>query len=127
MTYVVVGGGLAGAKAVETLRDEGYTGPITLISTETDRPYERPPLSKGLLLGTDEPDSPFVHEADWYASHDVDLRLGTTVTAVDRSARVVRTDNGDSIAYEYQDVVLNPAYGILAVSDQPTDRAIGAT
>jgi 3-phenylpropionate/trans-cinnamate dioxygenase ferredoxin reductase subunit len=100
MTHVVVGGGLAGAKAVETLRDEGYTGPITLLSTETDRPYERPPLSKGLLLGTDDPDSPFVHKPDWYTSHDVDLRLGTTVKAVDRSAHAVRTDNGDSVAYE---------------------------
>ncbi|NMO54882.1 FAD-dependent oxidoreductase [Actinoplanes sp. TBRC 11911] len=100
MTYVVVGGGLAGAKAVETLRDEGYTGPITLFSTETDRPYERPPLSKGLLLGTDEPDSPFVHESGWYAAHDVDLRLGTTVTAIDRAAKVVRTGEGESVTYE---------------------------
>jgi 3-phenylpropionate/trans-cinnamate dioxygenase ferredoxin reductase subunit len=99
MTHVVVGGGLAGAKAVETLRDEGYTGPITLISTENNRPYERPPLSKGLLLGTDEPDSPFVHDLDWYASHDVDLRLGTTVTAIDRAAKVVRIGD-ESVAYE---------------------------
>jgi 3-phenylpropionate/trans-cinnamate dioxygenase ferredoxin reductase subunit len=100
MTHVVVGGGLAGAKAVETLRAEGFAGPVTLISTETDRPYERPPLSKGLLLGTDDPDSPFVHEPGWYAAHDVDLRLGTTVTRIDRSARVVRTDRGDEVPYE---------------------------
>jgi 3-phenylpropionate/trans-cinnamate dioxygenase ferredoxin reductase component len=100
MTFVVVGGGLAGAKAVETLRDEGYEGPVTLIGAETDRPYERPPLSKGLLLGTDEPDSVFVHAAEWYAAHDVDLRLGTTATAIDRSAKVVRLASGDQVAYE---------------------------
>ncbi|MCO8273619.1 FAD-dependent oxidoreductase [Actinoplanes sp. TRM 88003] len=100
MSYVVVGGGLAAAKAVEALRDEGYQGPVTLIGAETDRPYERPPLSKGLLLGTDEPDSPFVHSLAWYDEHHVDLRLGATVTAVDRSARVVRLAGGDEIAYE---------------------------
>ncbi|WP_433300445.1 NAD(P)/FAD-dependent oxidoreductase [Actinoplanes sp. CA-030573] len=100
MTYVVVGGGLAGAKAVETLRDEGFAGPVTLIGAEAVRPYERPPLSKGLLLGTDEPDSPFVHSAEWYAEHDITLRTGTTVTALDRSAKTVRTNGGDEIAYE---------------------------
>jgi 3-phenylpropionate/trans-cinnamate dioxygenase ferredoxin reductase subunit len=100
MTYVVVGGGLAAAKAVETLRGEGFEGPVTLIGTEDVRPYERPPLSKGLLLGTDKPDSVFVHSPEWYPEHDVTLRSGTTVTAVDRAARVVRTDAGDEIAYE---------------------------
>ncbi|MBU2668534.1 FAD-dependent oxidoreductase [Actinoplanes bogorensis] len=100
MTYVVVGGGLAGAKAVETLRGEGFDGPVTLIAAETDRPYERPPLSKGLLLGTDEPESVFVHTQEWYDDHNVDLRLGVTVTAIDRDARVVRTAGGDDIPYE---------------------------
>ncbi|GAB2611374.1 pyridine nucleotide-disulfide oxidoreductase [Paractinoplanes abujensis] len=99
MTYVVVGGGLAAAKAVETLRDEGFTGPITLIGAETDRPYERPPLSKGLLLGTDEPGGVFVHSVDWYGEKAVDLRLGTTVTAIDRAAEVVRLAEGDEIPY----------------------------
>ncbi len=100
MTYVVVGGGLAGAKAVEALRSEGYDGPITLIGTETDRPYERPPLSKGLLLGTDEPDSVFVHTLEWYAEHTIDLRLGVTVTEIDRNAKVVRLAAGDEVPYE---------------------------
>ena len=72
MTYVVVGGGLAGAKAVETLRGEGFTGAVTLIGSENERPYERPPLSKGLLLGTADPDSLFVHDAEWYAENEVD-------------------------------------------------------
>ena len=62
MNIVVVGAGLAGAKAVEELRTQGYDGDITLIGAESHPPYERPPLSKGLLLGTADPDSVFVHE-----------------------------------------------------------------
>src|ERR1044072_8771216 len=88
-TFVIVGAGLAGAKAAETLRDEGVAGRVVLIGAETERPYERPPLSKGLLLGTAERDSPFVHDSGWYAEHDVDLRTGTTATGIDRSARTV--------------------------------------
>ena len=63
MNIVVVGAGLAGANAVEELREQGYDGDVTLVGAEHHTPYERPPLSKGLLLGTDEPDAPFVHEA----------------------------------------------------------------
>jgi 3-phenylpropionate/trans-cinnamate dioxygenase ferredoxin reductase subunit len=100
MTYVVVGGGLAGAKAVETLRDEGFEGPVTLIGTEDELPYERPPLSKGLLLGSDSVDSTRVHPAEWYPEHDVTLRAGTTVTGIDRAAKLVRLDGGEEIAYE---------------------------
>lgn len=100
MTYVVVGGGLAGAKAVETLRGEGFEGPVTLIGTEDELPYERPPLSKGLLLGTDAVDSTRVHPAQWYPEHDVTLRSGTTVTGIDRAAKLVRIDGGEEIAYE---------------------------
>ena len=62
-TFVIVGGGLAGAKAAETLRAEGYDGEIALFGDETERPYERPALAKGYLLGKDERDSVFVHAA----------------------------------------------------------------
>jgi 3-phenylpropionate/trans-cinnamate dioxygenase ferredoxin reductase subunit len=88
-SFVIAGGGLAAAKAAETLRDEGFDGEIVLLGAEPERPYERPPLSKGYLLGNDERDSVFVHPADWYAKHDVDLRSGTTVTAIDRAAATV--------------------------------------
>ena len=74
MSIVVVGGGLAAANAVEELREQGYDGRIALLGAEPHLPYERPPLSKGLLLGNDEPESAFVHDAGWYAEHDVDLR-----------------------------------------------------
>jgi 3-phenylpropionate/trans-cinnamate dioxygenase ferredoxin reductase component len=83
MNIVIVGAGLAGAKAVEELREQGYEDDITLIGAEHHTPYERPPLSKGLLLGTDEPDKPFVHEASWYADHDVDLVIGEPAAGID--------------------------------------------
>jgi NADPH-dependent 2,4-dienoyl-CoA reductase/sulfur reductase-like enzyme len=90
-SYVIAGGGLAAAKAAETLRDEGFDGEIVLLAAEPERPYERPPLSKGYLLGNDSRDSVYVHPADWYAGHGVDLREGVTVTAIDRGASVVAT------------------------------------
>jgi NADPH-dependent 2,4-dienoyl-CoA reductase/sulfur reductase-like enzyme len=88
-TFVIVGASLAGAKAAEMLRDEGFDGEIVLLGAETERPYERPPLSKGYLLGNDELDSAYVHPEDWYAGHSVDLRMGVTVTAVDPGASAV--------------------------------------
>ena len=93
-TYVIVGASLAGAKAAETLRDEGFDGEIVLLGTEQELPYERPPLSKGYLLGKAERDSIYVHPLDWYPGHDVDLRLGVTVTAIDRDAATVSTAEG---------------------------------
>ncbi|MGW5302713.1 NAD(P)/FAD-dependent oxidoreductase [Streptomyces griseoluteus] len=100
-TFVIVGGGLAGAKAAETLRAEGFTGRVILICDELDQPYERPPLSKGHLLGKEERDSVFVHEPAWYARNDIELHLGQTVDAVDRAARTVRLgDDGTLIRYD---------------------------
>ncbi|WP_075735311.1 NAD(P)/FAD-dependent oxidoreductase [Streptomyces acidiscabies] len=99
-TFVIVGGGLAGAKAAETLRAEGFTGRVILIGDERDHPYERPPLSKGYLLGKEERDSVFVHEPAWYAQNDIELHLGQTVTAIDREAHAVRLGDGTLIAYD---------------------------
>src|SRR6266566_1801924 len=88
-TFVIAGASLAGAKAAETLRDEGFDGEIVLVGSEPERPYERPPLSKGYLLGNDSRDSIYVHAADWYDEHGVDLRRGVTVTAIDRGTATV--------------------------------------
>lgn len=89
MNIVVIGGGLAAANAVAELRDRGYTGDLTLVGAEPHLPYERPPLSKGLLLGSDEPDSVFVHDRTWYDEHQVTLRLGTRATGLDRDRKQV--------------------------------------
>ncbi|MFD7321170.1 NAD(P)/FAD-dependent oxidoreductase [Streptomyces sp. NPDC059875] len=99
-TFVIVGGGLAGAKAAETLRSEGFTGRVILIGDERDHPYERPPLSKGYLTGKEARDSVFVHEAAWYARAEVELHLGQPVTAIDREARTVRLGDGTTIRYD---------------------------
>jgi len=100
MAFVIVGGGLAGAKAAETLRDEGYDGELVLVSAEAERPYERPPLSKGYLLGSDERDSAFVHPKAWYDEHDVQLRLSTRATALDPDSHEVELGHGERLRYE---------------------------
>jgi 3-phenylpropionate/trans-cinnamate dioxygenase ferredoxin reductase subunit len=98
-TYVIVGASLAGAKAAQTLRDEGFDGAIVLIGAESEHPYERPPLSKGLLLGKADRSSVFVHEPGWYAENDIDLRLGSRVTSIDRAGRQVRLEDGSAVGY----------------------------
>jgi 3-phenylpropionate/trans-cinnamate dioxygenase ferredoxin reductase subunit len=94
-TFVVVGAGLTAAKAVEELRESGYDGRVVVFGDEQHRPYERPPLSKGYLLGDDELDSAFVHPTTWYDEHQVDLRLGSAVTALDVAGHRVRTRDGE--------------------------------
>ncbi|MGI5491561.1 NAD(P)/FAD-dependent oxidoreductase [Microtetraspora malaysiensis] len=99
-TYAIVGAGLAGAKAAQTLREEGFTGEIVLIGAEQERPYERPPLSKGYLQGTTEVAKVYVHEPDWYAEHDVRLLLGVAVTAVDPAAHELHLATGQRQPYD---------------------------
>jgi 3-phenylpropionate/trans-cinnamate dioxygenase ferredoxin reductase component len=99
-TFVIVGAGFAGAKAAETLRNEGFSGRIVLLGTEAERPYERPPLSKGLLLGTAERDSIYVHDPGWYAEHDVELRTETTAAGIDRDGHRVHLASGVELAYD---------------------------
>jgi len=99
-TFVIVGAGLAGAKAAQTLREKGFDGDVVLLGEEPERPYERPPLSKGLLLGTVDRETVFVHEAGWYAEHDVDLRTGVGVAAIDRAVRQVELADGQRIGYD---------------------------
>ncbi|GIH28252.1 pyridine nucleotide-disulfide oxidoreductase [Acrocarpospora phusangensis] len=97
--FVIIGGGLAGAKAAETLRAERFDGPLTIIAAEQERPYERPPLSKGYLQGASELNEVYVHEEGWYREHDVDLRLGVAATRVAPGERVVELANGERVPY----------------------------
>jgi 3-phenylpropionate/trans-cinnamate dioxygenase ferredoxin reductase component len=98
--YVIVGAMLTGAKAAEALREEGFEGTVVLIGTEEDYPYERPPLSKGYLLGKDARESIFTLADGWYADHDVDLRRGVTVTSIDRAGHRVSLAGGESVPYD---------------------------
>jgi 3-phenylpropionate/trans-cinnamate dioxygenase ferredoxin reductase subunit len=98
--FVIVGGGLAGAKGAEALRERGFEGAIVLLGSEQHLPYERPPLSKGYLKTGEGLDEAFVHDAQWYAAHEVEVRTGTTVTSVDRAAREVVTADGNRTAYD---------------------------
>ncbi len=99
-TIVIAGGGLAAAKGAEALREEGFDGRIVLASRERHLPYERPPLSKEYLQGASERDKIFVHDEAWYRDHDVDLRLGAEVTAVDASGHRVTLADGDDLGYD---------------------------
>ena len=98
-TYVIVGASLAGAKAAETLRAEGFDGRLVMIGAESERPYERPPLSKDYLLGKAERDTIYVHPAQWYAEHDVDLRLGVAAAGLDPAGHEVTLADGSRVGY----------------------------
>jgi 3-phenylpropionate/trans-cinnamate dioxygenase ferredoxin reductase subunit len=100
MTIVIVGAGLAGAKAAETLRDEGYDGPVLLLGREPAHPYERPPLSKGLLLGSTPREEVFVQPLQWYADHAVELRTEADVVGLDPAARRLTLADGSTVDYE---------------------------
>jgi 3-phenylpropionate/trans-cinnamate dioxygenase ferredoxin reductase subunit len=98
-THLIVGASLAGAKAAETLRAEGFDGPLVMIGEEPERPYERPPLSKDYLLGKTERETVYVHPRQWYAEHQVDLRLGAAVTGIHPGAHEVSLADGSRIGY----------------------------
>jgi 3-phenylpropionate/trans-cinnamate dioxygenase ferredoxin reductase component len=97
--FVIVGGGLAGAKVSETLRAEGYDGPVVLVAEEAELPYERPPLSKGYLLGKDARESAQVHDTAWYGEQDVDLRTGVRATGLDVVRHRVELDTGEEVGF----------------------------
>jgi 3-phenylpropionate/trans-cinnamate dioxygenase ferredoxin reductase component len=99
-SFIIVGGGLAGAIAAQTLREEGFDGRITLIGQEPNTPYERPPLSKDYLQGKAERDTIYVNPEAWYAEHEVELRLGDAVTSLDPAARTVINARGGRLRYD---------------------------
>ncbi|HEX2130526.1 MAG TPA: FAD-dependent oxidoreductase [Actinophytocola sp.] len=96
---VIVGTGLAGATAAGALREQGFTGQVLLLGQDTHRPYELPALSKGILLG-DTTDPDWVHDESFYADHDVDLRLSTTVAEVRLGDREVVEADGTAHPFD---------------------------
>jgi 3-phenylpropionate/trans-cinnamate dioxygenase ferredoxin reductase subunit len=99
-TFAIVGASLAGAKAAETLREDGFDGRLVLLGAEEERPYERPPLSKDYLRGEAERAAAYVHEAGFYAEHDIELRTGTEVTGLDAGAGELELVGGERLAYD---------------------------
>ena len=98
-TFVIVGASLAGAKAAETLRSEGFDGRVVLIGEEAQRPYERPLLSKEYLRGEKPAAKLFVHDEGFYTDHDIELMTGTLVESVDPVAHHVALAGGDVMPY----------------------------
>jgi 3-phenylpropionate/trans-cinnamate dioxygenase ferredoxin reductase subunit len=100
-TFVIVGAGMAGGKAAETLREEGFDGRIVLLGAEAERPYERPPLSKDYLRGESERNGIYLQEdPSWYDEHAVELRTGTRVESLDLGGRAVVLDGGERVDYD---------------------------
>ena len=99
-TFVIVGGGLAGAKAAEALRNNDFDGQIILFGEEQHLPYERPPLSKDYLAGKKSLSDFTVQNSDWYRDHNVDLRLGSRVTSLDPAAHTVGLPDGTAVTYD---------------------------
>jgi 3-phenylpropionate/trans-cinnamate dioxygenase ferredoxin reductase subunit len=122
--YVIAGGGLAGAKAAETLRAEGFDGPVVLIGEETERPYERPTLSKEYLQGKAERETIFVHPQAWYADNTVELRLGSPVTGIDRAAHEVTLADGSRVGYAKLLLATGSAPRLLTVPGADADGVL---
>lgn len=97
---VVIGGGQAGGRAIEALRGQGFAGSITLIAAEGHLPYERPPLSKEMLLDLGSEKIDWVRPASWYAEQGVVCRLGVAASRIDRAARRVELGDGSTVGYD---------------------------
>ena len=97
---VIVGGGLAAAKAVESLRSNGLEGGIVLIGEEPELPYERPPLSKDYLRGESDREAARPHPEEFYAENEIELRTGTRVEEIVTGEREVVLDGGERIGWE---------------------------
>lgn len=99
-THVIVGASLAGATAAAELREQGFEGRVVLVGSEPELPYERPPLSKDYLRGEVARESALVHPADFYESHDIELRLGRTVAELDLHASEAVLDGGERVRFD---------------------------
>ncbi|MEZ0286003.1 MAG: NAD(P)/FAD-dependent oxidoreductase [Thermoleophilia bacterium] len=98
-TFLIVGASLTGAKAAETLREEGFDGRVILVGAEPHRPYERPPLSKDYLQDGAERDSVYVHPEGFYAEQEVELLRGREVTAVDPEGHTATLSDGETLGW----------------------------
>ena len=97
---VIVGGGKAGGTAAATLREDGFGGPVVIISREPGIPFGRPPLSKTYLRSEEDLEGWYVKPADWYEAHDVDLLAASVVTAIDATAHSLVLGSGRELEYQ---------------------------
>lgn len=97
---VIVGAGHAGGSAAALLRQYGFEGEVVLIGEEPVAPYQRPPLSKALLKGEGEEEDLLLRPADFYVEQNIELRLGQTVTAIDRAGKTVMLADGGTVSYD---------------------------
>src|SRR5688572_5025098 len=98
-TLAIVGGSLAGAKAAEAARAAGYEGRVVIVDDETATPYERPPLSKGILRGEAEPSSALVHPESFYADHEIDIVVDRA-TALEPASKRIELASGDVLPFD---------------------------
>jgi 3-phenylpropionate/trans-cinnamate dioxygenase ferredoxin reductase subunit len=98
-SVVIIGGGAAGNAAAECLRQEGYAGPVMLLSADEAPPCDRPNLSKDYLTGTAQEDWVLLRPSEFYAEHRIDLRLGTRVSAIEPGSRAIRLSDGSRVQY----------------------------
>src|SRR5664279_314367 len=97
---VIIGASLAGAKAAEGARSHGWEGPIRLVGDEPLLPYERPPLSKQVLVGSDQPSVAHVHDPSFYVTNEIDLLLGARADAIDLSTHRVDLAGGRQLRFD---------------------------
>jgi 3-phenylpropionate/trans-cinnamate dioxygenase ferredoxin reductase subunit len=114
--FIIVGASLAGAKAAEELRTAGFDGRVLLVGAESERPYERPPLSKDYLRGESEREKAYVHEEGFYEQHQIELETDSTVTAIDPAGSRVTLADGRAFGYDRL---------LLATGAEPNRISIG--
>ncbi|MHB1166574.1 MAG: NAD(P)/FAD-dependent oxidoreductase [Candidatus Nanopelagicales bacterium] len=99
-TFVIVGAGLAGTRAAEELRSQGFVGRVVLVGREAQAPYDRPPLSKGYLTGSVDRDGIALHETSWYEENQIELRLDTTVVSLHLNRHEVELGGGQRVGFD---------------------------
>lgn len=99
-TFAIIGTGQAGGWTAKTLRDEGFDGRVVLIGEENYPPYERPPLSKEVLLGDAAPESTYLWPEGTLEGQDIEFKLGTRVSRIDRSSKTLEFDGGETLGYD---------------------------
>lgn len=122
--FVIIGGGLAAGSAAKTLRESGFDGGVTVVAAEPHAPYQRPPLSKGYLLGEEGTDAVILEPAEWYADHDIDLRTGTSVTGLDPAARTVSLDDGSTLSYDAVLLTMGAGPRMLPIEGNDLDGVV---